>query len=108
MGEIDVFVEVNGYEYNNTLINDVGEYSVIIYAKDKSGNESKKEFTFTIIENNIQGCSGDVKCYIDNYLNVIIVVTVLTICTIALVVVKIIVEKKKDKNKIKEIKNENI
>ena len=107
-GLIDVYVLVNGYEYNNTIINEIGIYEVVIYAKDSSGNESKKEFSFTIIENNIKGCNNDVKCYVENYLNVIVVVTVLTICTVALVIVKIIVEKKKEKNKIKEIKNENI
>ncbi len=106
--DIDVYVEINGQEYNNTLINEIGQYHVSIYAKDSSGNESKKEFTFSIIENNIKGCSGDIKCYVDNYSSVIVTVTVLTICSIALVIIKIILERKKSKTKLREIKNDNL
>lgn len=105
---VEAYIEVNGSKYTNSLINEVGEYVVLIYAKDKAGNEVKKEFKFNIIENNIKGCDGDVKCYVDNYLDVIIVVSVLTIASICLVVVKIIIEKKKEKTKVKEIKEEKI
>lgn len=106
--EVEVYVEVNGHKYENTLISEVGSYEVKVYAKDKSGNETIKKLNFTIIENNLNGCDGDIKCYIDNYTNVIIVVSVLTIVSVGLVVIKLIVEKKKEKSKIKEIKNENI
>ena len=105
---VETYIEVNGSKYTNSLINEVGEYVVLIYAKDKAGNEVKKEFKFNIIENNIKGCDGDIKCYVDNYLDVIIVVSVLTIASICLVIVKIIIERKKEKTKVKEIKEEKI
>lgn len=108
LGSIDIYIEVDGDEYQNTLINEIGKHTVVIYAKDESGNVGKKEFSFTIIENNINGCSGDIKCYVDNYLNVIIVVSVLTLVCVALVVVKFITLKKKEKTKVKDIKEDKI
>lgn len=107
-GVVSVYIEVDGVKYEQTLIDEIGVHEVLIVAEDESGNVTKKEFKVNIIENNINGCDGDIDCFIDNYTNVIIVVSVLTVFSITLVIVKIILEKKKEKNKLKEIKNENI
>ena len=107
-GDVEVYIEHNSQKYNGTDITNIGEHNITIFAKDASGNESKKQIKFTIIENNIKGCCGDIKCYVDNYSSVIVTVTVLTICSIALVIIKIILERKKAKPKLREIKNDNI
>ena len=110
-GEIETYIKLNGSEYDNTLISEVGTYLVEIYAKDKAGNETKKELSFVIIEDNIKGCSNDIDCYITNYTSVIVVTTVLLIGIIALVIVKAVLAKKKNrflknKDNIDEFKND--
>lgn len=107
-GTITTYIEVDGVKYEQTLISEIGVHNILIVAEDEAGNITKKEFKINIIENNINGCNGDIDCFVENYTNVIIIVSALTVFSVALVIVKIILEKKKEKNKLKEIKNENI
>lgn len=98
--DIEVYVKLNDSLYENTLISDVGKYKLEIIAKDASGNETIKQIEFFIIENNINGCMGDVDCYIDNYTNVIIATSIMMVGIVAVIIIKVVKSKKKKKKEL--------
>ena len=98
--DIEVYVKLNGSLYENTLISEVGKYKLEIIAKDASGNETIKQMEFFIIENNINGCMGDVNCYIDNYTNVIIATSIMMVGIVAVIIIKVVKSKKKKKKEL--------
>lgn len=98
--EIEVYVKLNDSLYENTLISEVGKYKLEIIAKDASGNETIKQMEFFIIENNINGCMGDVDCYIDNYTNVIIATSIMMVGIVAVIIIKVVKSKKKKKKEL--------
>ena len=100
IGDIDVVIKLDDVVYEHTLINNIGKHKIEIIAKDKSGNESIKSLEFFIIENNINGCMGDIDCYVENYTAVIISVTVMMIGIITVIIIKSINAKKKKKKEL--------
>ena len=98
--DIEVYVKLNDNLYENTLISEVGKYKLEIIAKDASGNETIKQIEFYIIENNINGCMGDVDCYIDNYTNVIIATSIMMVGIVAVIIIKVVKSKKKKKKEL--------
>lgn len=98
--DIEVYVKLNDSLYENTLISEVGKYKLEIIAKDASGNETIKQMEFFIIENNINGCMGDVDCYIDNYTNVIIATSIMMVGIVAVIIIKVVKSKKKKKKEL--------
>jgi hypothetical protein len=98
--DIEVYVKLNGSLYENTLISEVGKYKLEIIAKDASGNETIKQMEFFIIENNINGCMGDVDCYIDNYTNVIIATSIMMVGIVVVIIIKVVKSKKKKKKEL--------
>ena len=98
--DIEVYVKLNDSLYENTLISEVGKYKLEIIAKDASGNETIKQIEFFIIENNINGCMGDVDCYIDNYTNVIIATSIMMVGIVAVIIIKVAKSKKKKKKEL--------
>ncbi len=98
--DIEVYVKLNDSLYENTLISDVGKYKLEIIAKDASGNETIKQMEFFIIENNINGCMGDVDCYIDNYTNVIIATSIMMVGIVVVIIIKVVKSKKKKKKEL--------
>ncbi len=67
------FVEVylNGEEYDGSTLTEIKDYQLLIIATDISGNESRVRLSFSIIEDTIIGCGGDVECYVSNYRTVL-------------------------------------
>lgn len=100
IGDIDVVIKLDDAVYEHTLINNIGKHKIEIIAKDKSGNETIKSLEFFIIENNINGCMGDIDCYVENYTAVIISVTVMMIGIITVIIIKSINAKKKKKKEL--------
>ena len=65
-----------------------------------SNNVSQAEITFEIIEDNLIGCGNDPRCYLNNYLEVVIMVVALIVFVAIIIVIKIIMyNKKKTKTK---------
>lgn len=100
--DLDILITLNGYLYENTKVADVGEYTLVIEATDQSGNKNKQEIHFRIIENNILGCGNDLKCFINNYYEVVIIVSVLMAIIIVVFIVKIVYSVNSKKKGIKK------
>lgn len=99
----DLIIEVllNDSIYNKEEINVPGEYRLIIKAVDKTGNIGLFEAHFTIIEDNVIGCGDDLKCYYDNYSELIIVIVSVFVMIIGIIIGQVILninKKKKSKN----------
>lgn len=94
-GNIDISVTLNGIEYHNEGINKPGEYVFKVTAVDKAGNESIKEVKFEIIENNVIGCGGDIECYLDNYLAVVVIAGILMAIILTIFIVRLCLWQKK-------------
>lgn len=74
----------------------LGSHIFYIEAVDNSGNKTIVEVNFEIIEDNIIGCGNDFSCYINNYLEVVIIVCVLMLFVVGLIVAHIIIKNKKE------------
>jgi hypothetical protein len=51
---------------------------------------------FEIIEDNLIGCGSDFKCYINNYLEIVIIVGVLLLIVSGMIVAHLIIKNKKE------------
>ena len=98
--QLKIEVLLNDSIYNKEEITTPGEYKLSISVSDKSGNLGLFELHFTIIENNVIGCGTDVKCYYNNYSELIIVIACVSTMIVAVVIGQLIISgnKKKGKN----------
>lgn len=85
----NVLLDGNPYLKENLTI---GSHHLEIVANDLSGNKTTLSLDFEIIEDNIIGCGGDYKCYVNNYLEVVIIVCALLIFIMVMIIAKIIIK----------------
>lgn len=98
--EFEVWLDDLVYEESQLVNLEKGLHKFKIIAKDTSNNVSQAEITFEIIEDNLIGCGNDPRCYLNNYLEVVIMVVALIIFVAIIIVIKIIMyNKKKTKTK---------
>ena len=76
---------------------EIGKHELYIKVKDAIGHEKSLSLDFEVIEDNIIGCKGDASCYVNNYLEVAIIVSALLIFVIIMIIVRIVIKKKKQK-----------
>lgn len=93
--EFEVWLDDLVYEESQLVNLEKGLHKFKIIAKDTSNNVSQAEITFEIIEDNLIGCGNDPRCYLNNYLEVVIMVVALIIFVAIIIVIKIIVYNKK-------------
>ena len=101
--EFEVWLDDLVYEESQLVNLEKGLHKFKIIAKDTSNNVSQVEITFEIIEDNLIGCGNDPRCYLNNYLEVVIMVVALIVFVAIIIVIKIIMYNKK---KIKKKKTE--
>ncbi|CDD22104.1 hemolysin family calcium-binding region [Firmicutes bacterium CAG:313] len=98
--EFEVWLDDLVYEESQLVNLEKGLHKFKIIAKDTSNNVSQAEITFEIIEDNLIGCGNDPRCYLNNYLEVVIMVVALIVFVAIIIVIKIIMyNKKKTKTK---------
>ena len=98
--EFEVWLDDLVYEESQLVNLEKGLHKFKIIAKDTSNNVSQVEITFEIIEDNLIGCGNDPRCYLNNYLEVVIMVVALIVFVAIIIVIKIIMyNKKKTKTK---------
>lgn len=93
--EFEVWLDDLVYEESQLVNLEKGLHKFKIIAKDTSNNVSQVEITFEIIEDNLIGCGNDPRCYLNNYLEVVIMVVALIVFVAIIIVIKIIVYNKK-------------
>ncbi len=93
--EFEVWLDDLVYEESQLVNLEKGLHKFKIIAKDTSNNVSQAEITFEIIEDNLIGCGNDPRCYLNNYLEVVIMVVALIVFVAIIIVIKIIVYNKK-------------
>lgn len=93
--EFEVWLDDLVYEESQLVNLEKGLHKFKIIAKDTSNNVSQVEITFEIIEDNLIGCGNDPRCYLNNYLEVVIMVVALIVFVAIIIVIKIIMYNKK-------------
>lgn len=93
--EFEVWLDDLVYEESQLVNLEKGLHKFKIIAKDTSNNVSQAEITFEIIEDNLIGCGNDPRCYLNNYLEVVIMVVALIVFVAIIIVIKIIMYNKK-------------
>lgn len=93
--EFEVWLDDLVYEESQLVNLEKGLHKFKIIAKDTSNNVSQAEITFAIIEDNLIGCGNDPRCYLNNYLEVVIMVVALIVFVAIIIVIKIIMYNKK-------------
>lgn len=93
--EFEVWLDDFVYEESQLVNLEKGLHKFKIIAKDTSNNVSQAEITFEIIEDNLIGCGNDPRCYLNNYLEVVIMVVALIVFVAIIIVIKIIMYNKK-------------
>lgn len=93
--EFEVWLDDLVYEETQLANLEKGLHKFKIIAKDTSNNVNQVEITFEIIEDNLIGCGNDPRCYLNNYLEVVIMVVALIVFVAIIIVIKIIVYNKK-------------
>ena len=93
--EFEVWLDDLVYEESHLVNLEKGLHKFKIIAKDTSNNVSQVEITFEIIEDNLIGCGNDPRCYLNNYLEVVIMVVALIVFVAIIIVIKIIMYNKK-------------
>lgn len=73
----------------------IGEHLFYIEVTDRAGNRAQKEIHFTIIEDNVIGCHGDLDCYVTNYLEIVIIAATLIVFVVVIILTKIFSTQKK-------------
>ncbi len=82
--------------YNSEALS-TGKHKFYIYVKDRAGNDTSLTINFEVIEDNIIGCGGDASCYVENYLEVVIIVASLLIFILIMIIVRIFLKRKNRK-----------
>lgn len=93
--EFEVWLDDLVYEESQLVNLEKGLHKFKIIAKDTSNNVSQVEITFEIIEDNLIGCGNDPRCYLNNYLEVVIMVVALIVFVAIIIAIKIIMYNKK-------------
>ena len=93
--EFEVWLDDLVYEESQLVNLEKGLHKFKIIAKDTSNNVSQVEITFEIIEDNLIGCGNDPRCYLNNCLEVVIMVVALIVFVAIIIVIKIIMYNKK-------------
>lgn len=93
--EFEVWLDDLVYEESQLVNLEKGLHKFKIIAKDTSNNVSQVEITFEIIEDNLIGCGNDPRCYLNNYLEVVIMVVALIVFVAIIIVIKTIMYNKK-------------
>ncbi|MBQ3002053.1 MAG: hypothetical protein IJD76_06260 [Bacilli bacterium] len=107
-GKLDIIVLLNGEVYNGDRVFEVGDYELTIKATDAFSNTTTKTINFTIIKDNLIGCSDDAECYMRNYTEIIIAVVILLACCVIIVIFRIGNKAYKTKKKNKKQNNDEI
>ncbi|MBQ8293584.1 MAG: hypothetical protein IJX78_07295 [Bacilli bacterium] len=94
-GEVTVEIMLDGAPYSETNLTELKEYHLVIKAIDSSGNETIKEITFEIVEENFFGCIDGINCAENNYAVGIIIGIVIVLIVGIVVTLEIIYVKKK-------------
>lgn len=94
--EIIIAVYLNDEPYELSEITTVGLYTFKIIATDYSGNVSEKSIKFEIIKDDIISCGDDIKCYLQNYRTIVIIVGSILGLTVLITIVQIINRKKRN------------
>jgi hypothetical protein len=95
--DLTVELLLDGEIYQNTPINIIGSHTLVVNAKDASGNETTKTINFEIIKNNLIGCGLDKECYTENYQTIIYIAFSILTLAVLIFLVKIIIKKNKTK-----------
>ncbi len=95
--DLTVELLLDGEIYQNTPINIIGSHTLVVNAKDASGNETTKTIKFEIIKNNLIGCGLDAECYSENYQTIIYIAFSILTLAVLIFLVKIIIKKNKTK-----------
>ena len=107
-GKLDIIVLLNGEVYNGDRVFEVGDYELTIKATDAFSNTTTKTINFTIIKDNLIGCSDDAECYMRNYTEIIIAVVILLAFCVIIVIFRIGNKAYKTKKKNKKQNNDEI
>lgn len=91
----NVSIYLDDLPYNNEKI-EIGKHRLFIEATDLSGNSKTLYLEFEIIEDNLIGCGNDLTCYINNYLEIVIIVGVLLLLVSGMIVAHLIIKNKKE------------
>ncbi len=81
--------------YNGERI-ELGSHTLYIEAVDLAGNKEEVLLNFEVIEDNIIGCGDDFSCYINNYIEIVIIVGVLLLFVVGLIIAHLIIKNKKE------------
>lgn len=90
-----VSIYLDDLPYNNEKI-EIGKHRLFIEATDLSGNSKTLYLEFEIIEDNLIGCGNDLTCYINNYLEIVIIVGVLLLLVSGMIIAHLIIKNKKE------------
>jgi len=90
-------VTLNDKQYLGEQLIEPGEYTLIIEAIDASGNKEEIKINFSIIKDNFIGCGDDIKCYMSNYLEIVIIICILMALILTILIVKLFKTHKKKK-----------
>ena len=83
--------------YNNEKI-EIGKHKLYIEATDLSGNNNVLYLEFEVIEDNLIGCGDDFTCYINNYIEIVIIVGVLLFLVTGMIIAHLVIKRKKDES----------
>lgn len=92
----ETIIKLDNQDYDGKAIK-VGKHQLYLYVRDTSGHDASVTIDFEVIEDNIIGCGNDFGCYINNYLEVVIITSALLCFIIIMIIVKIILKKRKSK-----------
>ncbi len=90
----DVYLDDISFNVDQLSNLEVGNHNFKIIAKDINNNITEVSINFEIITDNIIGCQDDINCYIDNYLEIFIIVITLVVFVIIIIVVKLVFYRK--------------
>ena len=83
--------------YNNEKI-EIGKHKLYIEATDLSGNNNVLYLEFEVIEDNLIGCGDDFTCYINNYIEIVIIVGVLLFLVTGMIIAHLVIKRKKEES----------
>ena len=90
---VSIYLDDSPYNFEKI---EIGKHRLYIEATDLSGNNNVVYLEFEIIEDNLIGCGNDFKCYINNYIEIVIIVGVLLLLVSGMIVTHLIIKNKKE------------
>lgn len=102
--EYEIYDNFNGCSIKVLLDNEVyigqelsiGKHNFYIEAIDLASNKNEINIEFEIIEDNIIGCGSDVSCYINNYIEIVIISIILLFFVVGIILSHLIIKNKKE------------